>query len=251
MLCTVRRRRKSSKYKEYSQVTKESIKPPEFSVKPGQHVINQQVKPRLMKDTLGLPHKKSSEESLSPLSSDDTYYDAEDKTEGRRSRSLSSREPSPTRATDGEDDDRYPDDHIGRIWFSVQYDYKKQSLELMLQKALNLPDRSATVKTCNPLVKISLLPQDKHIAQSRYKRKNKNPIFNETFYIPLPSTEVDKCTLCLTVLDGYRANQQTVIGQALLPLSELDRTKKVELEKDLTKPIEVFAFCLLFQTRGS
>lgn len=131
----------------------------------------------------------------------------------------------------------YPEGHIGRLWFTASYDSNTESLTVVLQKIENLPNRSGTVRSCDPCVKISLLPSNKNVAQSRYKRKNKNPVFNETFEIDLSALDLDETTLCLTVVDGYRANHQVTVGQVLYPLKHMHN--RTEVQQDLIRNTEV------------
>lgn len=219
LVYTIRRR---YRYHDYTAVDKGPIKP---------EIIN-----TATQDQALLSRKVSSKDSLAAISSDDAYFDALDNEDNR---SISSRETSPVRIEPEEEEHFYPEGHIGRIWFSLSYDYNRESLTIVVYKIKNLPDRSATLKSCDPGVKISLLPSNQQLAQSRYKRKNKNPIFNEKFEVNLQSHELNRSTLCMSVVDGYRANQQTLIGHAQFPLKQLDTSKTNELQQDLTKPVEV------------
>ena len=234
-----RQRRQAEKYKQYSQIAKTAVQPPEFTVKTAQQP--QAPKKKLLR---GLPEKiLSSEESLSPMSSEEMFYDAQDRLEGRTSRSVSSREPSPASALEEDEDDEeepYPLDHLGRVWFNLQYDSSAESLAVTLVKARNLSPRGKTAKTCDPFVKLHILcPEEKNVSQSKCKRKTRRPNFDEMFYFNLPVSELERCTLRLSVYDGYRASQQTVVGEVLFPLNELDINQKVELWRDLVAIEEV------------
>ena len=55
----------------------------------------------------------------------------------------------------------------------------------------------------------------------------------------MPVIELDRSTLQLTVSNGYRASQQSTIGQVSFPLIEMDMEKKMELWRDLEQPVEV------------
>ncbi|KAH9361276.1 hypothetical protein HPB48_006838 [Haemaphysalis longicornis] len=59
-------------------------------------------------------------------------------------------------AADGADDGEersFPESHRGRIWFSLQYEDPRESLELRVLKARNLPSRvCGSVNCCDPFV---------------------------------------------------------------------------------------------------
>lgn len=239
-LFLIRRQRQTDKYKLYSQIAQTAVQPPQFTVKTAQQPSEPKKTSRLGGR---LPEKViSSEESLSPMSSEEMFFDAQDKIDGRTSRSVSSREPSPVPEDhDSDEGEIYPVGHLGRIWFNLDYDGSAESLAVTLVKARNLSSRGdKAVKTCDPFVKLHILcPEEKHAAQSKCKRKTCRPNFDEMFYFNLPLVELQKCTLRLSVYDGYRASQQSVVGEVLFPLIELDRTQRVELWRDLQAIEEV------------
>ena len=56
--------------------------------------------------------------------------------------------------TDDEDDYDYPDDHVGRIWFAVEYEVESEKLMVTLIKAKNLPSRVlGSNNGCDPFVR--------------------------------------------------------------------------------------------------
>lgn len=237
-----RQRQQAEKYKQYSQIAKTAVQPPEFTVKAAQQP-GYPPKKKLRR----LPEKVlSSEESLSPLSSEEMFYDAQDRLEERASRSVSSREPSPASAPEDDEDDvgeDYPLDHLGRIWFNLEYDKSAESLAVTLVKARNLSPRGKTMKACDPFVKLHILcPEEKYVSQSKSKRKTRRPNFDEMFYFNLSVSELQEGTLRLSVHDGYRASQQTVVGEVLFPLNELNTEHKIELWRDLVAIEEVRVF---------
>ena len=242
-----RRRHEADKYKQYSKIAKSAVQPPQFTVKKAQLALTHKKRSYL---SGRLPEKiLSSEESLSPVSSEEMYFDAPERREGGASRSpISSREPSPAEAGQAEDDDEdedYPAGHLGRIWFNLEYDKSAESLLISLLKARNLSPRGRGGKSCDPFVKLHILcPEEKYAAQSKYKRKTNRPDFNEMFYFNLSSAELEKCILRLSVYDGYRVSQQSLLGEVLFHLVELDTSRKLELWRDLIEGEEVRHFLL-------
>ena len=240
----IRKRRKADKYKQYSQIAKTAVQPPQFAVRSIQQRLGTTKKSRFNSHTAS-SKVTSSEESLSPMSSaEDMFFDAQEGLESRTSRSVSSREPSPApEEKDSEENEIYPLENIGRIWFNLEYDASAESLAVTVVKARNLSCRDKAVKTCDPFVKLHILcPEEKNVAQSKCKRKTRRPNFDEMFYFNLPLSELQRCTLRLSVYDGYRASQQYIVGEVLFPLIELDRNKKMQLWRDLQATEEVKQF---------
>ena len=69
---------------------------------------------------------------------------------------------------------------LGRLQFSVSYDFDEQTLTVKIIKAEGLAAKDLS-GTSDPYVKISLLPDKKHTLSTNIKRKNLNPRWNEVF----------------------------------------------------------------------
>jgi hypothetical protein len=69
---------------------------------------------------------------------------------------------------------------LGRLQFSVGYDFDTQTLTVKIIKAESLAAKDLS-GTSDPYVKISLLPDKKHTLTTNIKRKNLNPRWNEVF----------------------------------------------------------------------
>ncbi|XP_018081016.1 synaptotagmin-15 isoform X2 [Xenopus laevis] len=78
----------------------------------------------------------------------------------------------------------FPEGNIGRIWFAVEYELETERLVVSLMKVRNLQFGS---DSCNPFLKIHLLPDERRHLQSKTKRKTVNPQFDETFVFQPPS----------------------------------------------------------------
>ncbi|XP_077536199.1 synaptotagmin-15-like [Haemaphysalis longicornis] len=129
-------------------------------------------------------------------------------------------------AADGADDGEersFPESHRGRIWFSLQYEDPRESLELRVLKARNLPSRvCGSVNCCDPFVRIQLLPDERRYQQTKFKKKTCNPVFEETYIFQIPAKALSERILKLTVLDNDRGKRHNVIGHVLFPLRDLD-----------------------------
>jgi len=71
-------------------------------------------------------------------------------------------------------------EELGRINFSVLYDFDTQTLTVKIIRAEKLAAKDLS-GTSDPYVKISLLPDKRHTLTTNIKRKNLNPRWNEIF----------------------------------------------------------------------
>lgn len=71
-------------------------------------------------------------------------------------------------------------EQLGRINFSVSYDFDTQTLTVKIIRAEKLAAKDLS-GTSDPYVKISLLPDKRHTLTTNIKRKNLNPRWNEIF----------------------------------------------------------------------
>ncbi|XP_006814049.1 synaptotagmin-15-like [Saccoglossus kowalevskii] len=145
---------------------------------------------------------------------------------------------------DDDVDTYYPEDHMGRIWFAVEYEHESERLVVTLVKARNLPSRVlGSVNQCDPLVKIFLLPDERRHLQSKLRRKTTNPKFDESFVFQVTYKALLQRTLRLTLCDVDRSKRHRVLGHVLLPLRDVDfdNNEKVimwrDLEKDVTETV--------------
>ena len=72
------------------------------------------------------------------------------------------------------------DEKLGKVQFSLQYDFQEMTLTLRVIRAVDLAAKDFS-GTSDPYVKIMLLPDKKHKLTTNIKRKNLNPRWNEIF----------------------------------------------------------------------
>lgn len=81
----------------------------------------------------------------------------------------------------GSEDDEGPiSEKLGRIQFSIGYSFQNTTLTVKVLRGQDLPAKDFS-GTSDPFVKIYLLPDKKHKLETKVKRKNLNPHWNETF----------------------------------------------------------------------
>uniref|UniRef100_UPI00358E8B21 synaptotagmin-7 isoform X3 n=1 Tax=Myxine glutinosa TaxID=7769 RepID=UPI00358E8B21 len=123
--------------------------------------------------------------------------------------------------------------NLGRIQFSVGYSFQDITLTVKIQKGMDLPAKDFT-GTSDPFVKLYLLPDKKHKLETKVKRKNLNPHWNETFLFEgFPYEKVTQRILYLQVLDYDRFSRNDPIGEVSLPLGRLDLTQTLSFCKEL------------------
>lgn len=90
---------------------------------------------------------------------------------------------SPPQLSPGSEDDDGEgpiSEKLGRIQFSIGYSFQNTTLTVKVLRGQELPAKDFS-GTSDPFVKIYLLPDKKHKLETKVKRKNLNPHWNETF----------------------------------------------------------------------
>ncbi|XP_071052260.1 synaptotagmin-15-like isoform X2 [Onthophagus taurus] len=150
-------------------------------------------------------------------------------------------EPSLYKSTLDLDEIQWPEGHIGCLWFSLRYEPSTEKLLVSLLKAKNLPSRSlGTVNSCDPFVRLRLLPDERRYLQSKQKKKTCNPYFDETLVFQVSAKDMSDHILKLTVIDAGRTKRKAEIGHILFPLKDLEigdgneqQLFKIDLEKEI------------------
>ncbi|KAI4456433.1 synaptotagmin [Holotrichia oblita] len=150
-------------------------------------------------------------------------------------------EPSLYKSTLDLDEIQWPEGHIGRLWFSLRYEPSTEKLLVSLLKAKNLPSRTiGTVNSCDPFVRLHLMPDERRYLQSKPKKKTCNPYFDETLVFQVSAKDMSDHILKLTLIDGGRPKRKWEIGHVTYPLKELEigdgseqQLFKMDLEKEV------------------
>ncbi|KAG5839866.1 hypothetical protein ANANG_G00209660 [Anguilla anguilla] len=135
--------------------------------------------------------------------------------------------------SDDDDQEGPISEKLGRIQFSVGYNFHESTLTVKILKGQDLPAKDFS-GTSDPFVKIYLLPDKKHKLETKVKRKNLNPHWNETFLFEgFPYEKVVQRTLYLQVLDYDRFSRNDPIGEVSIPLNKVDLAHMQPFWKDL------------------
>ncbi|XP_052266141.1 synaptotagmin-15-like isoform X2 [Dreissena polymorpha] len=153
---------------------------------------------------------------------------------------LGSIDPSLYMVTDDADDAyELPPDHLGRLWFAVEYERETEKLYVTLLKARNLPFKYGTTNGCDPFVRVYLMPDDRRFLQSKFKKKTCNPTFDESYVFQVSSRNFSDRILKFTVYDVDRQKKHLLIGHALYPLKDhqLENNERLVIWRDLDKEV--------------
>jgi len=148
--------------------------------------------------------------------------------------------------SDSEMEEDLPLGNIGRVWFSLEYDASSEKLIVSVDRIKNLPGRQqrssialSSTSSCDPFIRLYLLPDEKRYLQSKMKRKTRNPTFKETFMFTMSYSLLVERTLRITIFDVDRFMRQTIMGHVLFPLESLDVTEPMDLWRDVEKSSQV------------
>nr|CDS29562.1 synaptotagmin [Hymenolepis microstoma] len=124
--------------------------------------------------------------------------------------------------------------NLGKLQFSLDYDFTKGELTVGIIQATDLPGMDMS-GTSDPYVKVYLMPEKKKF-ETKVHRKTLNPVFNETFLFKVPYAEVAGKTLRFNVFDFDRFSKHDQIGQIHVPLASVDLARVIEEWRDLLPP---------------
>lgn len=115
--------------------------------------------------------------------------------------------------------------HRGRIRFALHYNVLKNELQVNIIKATNLPITD-NKEGINPMVKLSLLPQQFCWQRTKVIEGTPDPVFNETFVISgFSKDRIKEYELKFRIVNFHDTFKERygddVIGEILFPLSEL------------------------------
>lgn len=137
-----------------------------------------------------------------------------------------------------EEENDYPPDHTGRIWFRVDYQSSTEKLNVTIFKVRHLPLREGSSSPPDPLIRLCLLPDDRCQHQTELKRKTRNPNFGTSFNFQVARDHLPYRVLRLSVYDQGKGRRSDVIGHVLYTLK--DQVFGVKTWRDLETVSEVW-----------
>lgn len=125
---------------------------------------------------------------------------------------------------------------IGRIHFTLDYSFNENSLTVGVIEAHDVPAKDFS-GTSDPYARVMLLPDKKKKFETKVHKKTLNPIFKETFVFKnIPYSEITNRTLCIELYDFDRFSRHDIIGEAKLPLIDVDLATNIDEWRALIPP---------------
>merc|ERR1711963_465176 len=122
----------------------------------------------------------------------------------------------------------------GRIRFRLEYDFTLQELKVTVIECAELPPTDWSTGLTDPFVKLYLLPDKKPKYETKVRRKNLNPKFDQTFIFKnIPYVDTFDKTLVMAVYDYDMFSSSDQQSEIQLPLNSIDLAGPVEEWKDL------------------
>ncbi|KAF0307061.1 Synaptotagmin-15 [Amphibalanus amphitrite] len=101
----------------------------------------------------------------------------------------------------------------GRLWFSVSYTASEEKLTVTIIKAKKLPQRSRDEPdSCDPVIRVHLLPDQRRYLQSHQKKNTCNPRFDEEFSFMIPQRRLSEHSIRISVYDSRRNRKHVPLG---------------------------------------
>ncbi|XP_067660988.1 synaptotagmin-1-like [Haliotis asinina] len=120
----------------------------------------------------------------------------------------------------------------GSINLSMEYNKETSILTVHMIQARDLVPRDFS-GTADPYCKVSLLPEQRSILQSKIHRKTVNPEFEEEFVFEVSPHKLAVTTLEVLLYDYDQFSRDECIGQVHVPLELVDLSEKVILWKGI------------------
>ncbi|XP_071824646.1 synaptotagmin-1-like isoform X2 [Apostichopus japonicus] len=133
---------------------------------------------------------------------------------------------------DGDTDSVKSEIKLGKLQFSLDYDFQEGKLTVGVIQAADLPGMDFS-GTSDPYVKVYLMPDKKKKFETKVHRKTLNPVFNESFVFKVPYGEVAAKTVVFAIYDFDRFSRHDIIGEVKVKLSQIDLGSVVEEWRDL------------------
>lgn len=125
---------------------------------------------------------------------------------------------------------------IGRIHFTLDYSFNENSLTVGVVEAQDIPAKDFS-GTSDPYARVMLLPDRKKKYDTKVHRKTLNPVFKETFVFKnIPYSDITNRTLCIELYDFDRFSRHDIIGEAKLPLIDVDLATNIDEWRALIPP---------------
>nr|XP_053653930.1 uncharacterized protein LOC128703329 [Cherax quadricarinatus] len=152
-----------------------------------------------------------------------------------------------TLSTHGRPDDHIPpsfltmepplsSNSLGRLWFSVHYDYVESTLVIRILHARYTKGRGSSTKPGDVWVEVCVLTPMNGVRGSTNtgtRRASSAPVFNQTFRFKVGDEEVTQFLLRLTMYDRHPQTGEKAVGSVIVPLSTVDLCSNETISREL------------------
>ncbi|XP_039185323.1 synaptotagmin-2 isoform X2 [Crotalus tigris] len=133
---------------------------------------------------------------------------------------------------EGEEEEEKEPENLGKLQFSLDYDFQANQLTVGILQAAELPALDIG-GTSDPYVKVFILPDKKKKFETKVQKKTLNPTYNETFVFKIPYQELGGKTLVMAIYDFDRFSKHDIIGEVKVPMNTVDLGQPIEEWRDL------------------
>lgn len=123
---------------------------------------------------------------------------------------------------------------LGKIKYSISYDFSKTTLSIGIIEAANLPGLDLCGLS-DPYVKVYFEQDKRYCEKTRVHKNTLNPNFNEKFEFNIPYSELTSKTLVLALFDFDKFSKHDQIGQVVIPMNSIDLAQTHEKWRDLAR----------------
>ncbi|XP_059486705.1 synaptotagmin-11 [Neocloeon triangulifer] len=140
---------------------------------------------------------------------------------------------------------------LGTLVFKLRYKSDKNALVVTVVKCQDLPARDPNIGSCDPYVKLQLLPDKQHKVKTRVLRKTNNPVYDEDFtFYGISFNQLQSITLHFVILSFDRYSRDDIIGELFCPLGQEDLLIAESQQMSLTRNIQPRSLKIRSQGRG-
>lgn len=140
---------------------------------------------------------------------------------------------------------------LGQLSFKLRYRQDKSTLVVTVVKCKNLPAKDPGLGSCDPYVKLQLLPDKQHKVKTRVLRKARDPQYDEDFtFYGINANQLQSITLHFVVLSFDRYSRDDIIGEVFCALGSVDLSNKDNHQQMITKNILPRSLKIRSQGRG-
>uniref|UniRef100_A0A914V146 C2 domain-containing protein n=1 Tax=Plectus sambesii TaxID=2011161 RepID=A0A914V146_9BILA len=104
----------------------------------------------------------------------------------------------------------------GTLTFALRYDFIHRVLMVHVIRANHLPAKDRSGSSCDPYVKMYLLPERRNHCKTKINKKTLDPEFNEMFSFDVPFSSLAHRMLQFTVYDFDRFTRHDLTGNVIM-----------------------------------